>query len=119
MRGETVRGGGAQDRTAIGPCATGSASAGPDEHDLAAGRGSGEDVLSHTARQALGYREVLEHLAGERTLAETIELVQNRTRAFARRQLTWFRSLSECRWVPCREEDTRQQLTARIVASSG
>jgi tRNA dimethylallyltransferase len=56
--------------------------------------------LSRTARQEFGYREVLDHLAGECGLAETIELVKTHTRQFAKRQLTWFRSLSECRFVP-------------------
>jgi tRNA dimethylallyltransferase len=56
--------------------------------------------LGRTARQALGYREVLEHLERHRGLPETIDLVKTRTRQFAKRQLTWFRSLSECRWVP-------------------
>ncbi len=60
--------------------------------------------FGRTAHQALGYREVLEHLAGGRNLAETIVLVQTRTRQFAKRQLTWFRSLSECRWVPMTAE---------------
>lgn len=59
--------------------------------------------LSLTARQALGYREVLEHLAGQGDLAETVALVKTRTRQFAKRQLTWFRSLSECRWLPVAE----------------
>lgn len=63
-------------------------------------------TLGRTASQALGYREVLEHLAGERDLAATIEVIQNRTRAFARRQLTWFRSLTECRWIPMTAEQT-------------
>ena len=53
-----------------------------------------------TASQAVGYREVREHLAGRLTLDETIALVKTRTRQFAKRQLTWFRSLSECRLVP-------------------
>lgn len=53
--------------------------------------------LSRTASQALGYREVLEHLAGKRDLSATVELVKLRTRQFAKRQMTWFRSLSECR----------------------
>ncbi len=44
-----------------------------------------------TAMQAIGYRQVVEHLRGERPLAETIELVKTRTRQFAKRQLTWFR----------------------------
>ena len=55
--------------------------------------------LSRTASQALGYREVLEHLAGKRDLSATVELVKLRTRQFAKRQMTWFRSLSECRVV--------------------
>ncbi len=55
--------------------------------------------LSHTAAQALGYREVQEHLAGERDLPETIVLVKTHTRQFAKRQRTWFRSLSECRRI--------------------
>ncbi len=55
---------------------------------------------SRTASQAVGYREVREHLAGRMTLDETIALVKTRTRQFAKRQLTWFRSLSECRFVP-------------------
>ena len=41
--------------------------------------------------QAIGYRQVVEHLRGERSLPETIELVKIRTRQFAKRQLTWFR----------------------------
>ena len=44
-----------------------------------------------TAMQAIGYRQVVEHLRGERPLAETIELIKSRTRQFAKRQLTWFR----------------------------
>ena len=59
-----------------------------------------ERPLGRTARQAVGYREVIEHRSGKRDLPETIELVKLRTRQFAKRQLTWFRSLSECRWVP-------------------
>ena len=57
-------------------------------------------ALGRTAREALGYREVIEYLRGERDLAATVELVKLRTRQFAKRQMTWFRSLSECHWVP-------------------
>lgn len=55
--------------------------------------------LGHTAAQAVGYREVIEHLDGKHTEEETRELVLFRTRRFARHQETWFRNLSECRWV--------------------
>ncbi len=90
-------------------CATGSASALPESTSAPV------EGLSHTAGQALGYREVIEHLNGQYTLAETIELVQNRTRAFARRQLTWFRSLSECRFIPCREGQSVEEVVTAIV----
>jgi tRNA dimethylallyltransferase len=57
-------------------------------------------ALGRTASQAVGYREVIDHLEGKADLPETIRKVQARTRQFARRQETWFRSLSECRFVP-------------------
>jgi tRNA dimethylallyltransferase len=41
---------------------------------------------------ATGYIELLPHLRGERTLEEAKTLVQNATRAYARRQLTWLRN---------------------------
>jgi tRNA dimethylallyltransferase len=71
--------------------------------------------LGRTAAQAVGYREVLDHLAGRQSLAETIELVKNRTHQFARRQETWFRSLSECRWVEMREGETAEEVAGRIL----
>ena len=47
--------------------------------------------LSRTARQALGYRELLDHLAGRTTLDEAAATAVRRTREFARRQRVWFR----------------------------
>ncbi len=52
------------------------------------------------AMQALGYRQVAAHLAGERGLAETIALVKTKTWQFARRQGTWFRSQLSVERVP-------------------
>jgi len=70
--------------------------------------------LSRTASQAVGYREVLEHLAGEYDLPATIERVKAATHQFARRQETWFRSLSECRMVPQAEGIPASEVAARI-----
>jgi tRNA dimethylallyltransferase len=54
--------------------------------------------LGPTARQALGYKEVLAHIEDraplERCLAETVR----RTREFARRQRAWFRRDPRIRW---------------------
>lgn len=55
-------------------------------------------ALSRTARQALGYAELLRHLDGELTLDEAVELAVKRTRRFARRQQRWFRRDPRIRW---------------------
>lgn len=72
-------------------------------------------TIGQTASQAVGYREVLEHLRGERSLAETMQLVKHRTHQFARRQETWFRGMSECRWVEMREELDAAQVAEQIM----
>ena len=79
---------------------------------------AGTNRLSRTASQALGYREVLDHLAGRQNLADTIELVKLRTRQFAKRQGTWFRSLSECRSVPV-SDPLEPDLLADQIAAAG
>jgi len=53
---------------------------------------------NQTASQALGYKQVIEHLDGGASLAETIELVKLRTRQFAKRQMTWFKRQLPCKW---------------------
>ena len=58
-----------------------------------------EQGLGRTARQALGYREVLEHLADRISHKQMVEAAKTHTRQFAKRQLTWFRSLGECTFV--------------------
>lgn len=52
-----------------------------------------------TAMQALGYRQVVGHLRGERSLQDTIALVKQRTWQFARRQMTWFRRQLPVTWI--------------------
>ncbi|MFO1483032.1 MAG: tRNA (adenosine(37)-N6)-dimethylallyltransferase MiaA [Verrucomicrobiaceae bacterium] len=47
--------------------------------------------LSETAAKAIGVREVREHLAGKLTLDQTIAAIQQATRHYAKRQITWFR----------------------------
>jgi tRNA dimethylallyltransferase len=66
-------------------------------------------ISSPAARQALGYRQVIEHLEGQRSLEETIALVKLRTRQYAKRQLTWFRNQAQAEWIEAEE-------TARLIA---
>ncbi len=55
--------------------------------------------LGREAAQALGYKEVIAHLEGRAGLEETVARVQQHSRNFAKRQVTWFRHLPECRPV--------------------
>jgi tRNA dimethylallyltransferase len=69
--------------------------------------------LSRTARQALGYRELLEHLEGRVPLVEAVERAVQRTRAFARRQWAWFRRDPRISWVGD-DEDPSEVLGAAL-----
>lgn len=69
--------------------------------------------LSRTARQALGYRELLDHLQGLLTLDEAMASAIRRTCAFARRQLAWFRRDPRIVWVDG-EEDPVDAVMARL-----
>jgi tRNA dimethylallyltransferase len=55
--------------------------------------------LSRTARQALGYRELLAHLESGVPLADAVDEAIRRTRAFARRQMAWFRRDPRIAWL--------------------
>ena len=73
--------------------------------------------LSRTARQAVGYREALTFLAGEYDHNEMVARITYRTRRFAKRQGTWFRSLSECRFVDIEGEPDADTVANRIVGT--
>ena len=47
--------------------------------------------ISRTARQALGYRELLAHVERGAPLAECVDEAVRRTRSFSRRQVSWYR----------------------------
>jgi len=89
------------------------------------GRGAGGEgdagmgaYLSKTARQAVGYREVIEHIEGACGLPDTIELIKVHTRQLAKRQNTWFRSLCECRFVSVSGEVDPAEVVERITQST-
>jgi len=70
------------------------------------------------AMQAIGYRQVVEYLRGERTLPETIEQVKARTRQFAKRQLTWFRLQTQATWLPIGPEETVATSLRKLLAQT-
>jgi tRNA dimethylallyltransferase len=70
------------------------------------------------AMQAIGYRQVVEHLRGERSLKETIELVKIRTRQFAKRQLTWFRKYAALDWIELTTPNSVDEAVRRIAVQA-
>jgi tRNA dimethylallyltransferase len=71
---------------------------------------------SSTALGAHGYRRVVEHLRGERTLESAIEQTRIDIRHYAKRQLTWFRRESGVEWFEGFGEDPviQSQVAARV-----
>ena len=69
---------------------------------------------NQTAMQAIGYRQVVEHLRGGRSLAETIEQVKIRTRHFAKRQLTWFRRQLDPEWIDLKPGESKEEVIAHL-----
>jgi tRNA dimethylallyltransferase len=71
--------------------------------------------LSRTAAQALGYRELLDHVAGEVPLDRALDEAVNRTRRFARRQRSWFRRDPRIEWFTADDPaDVLGPLTAAL-----
>jgi len=57
------------------------------------------EPMSRTARQALGYNELIAHLEGTCTLGEAVAQIVSRTRQYAVRQDRWFRRDPRIRWI--------------------
>jgi len=73
--------------------------------------------LSRTAAQALGYKELLAHVAGDVPLDEALEAAVVRTRQFARRQERWFRRDPRIVWFepPADDPDPMRVLPAMLA----
>jgi len=52
-----------------------------------------------TAMQALGYKEIVQALDGEISMAEAIDAIKQGSRHYAKRQLTWFRRDERVHWI--------------------
>ncbi len=67
------------------------------------------EYSSGTANQAIGYKELLPYLKGEKSLDEAVENLKMQTRRYAKRQLTWFRRNEKINWL-CIDEFNEEEL---------
>jgi tRNA dimethylallyltransferase len=74
--------------------------------------------LSITARQALGYKELLDHIEGDASLDDAVGAIVVRTRQFAVRQERWFRRDPRVRWMDIDpgSRDPLEPVLAAVVA---
>ena len=70
--------------------------------------------ISATARQAIGYSELLDHLEGRASLDDAVERTKARTRQYAARQSRWFGKDPRVEWVSA---DEAPQLLRTLCAS--
>lgn len=70
-----------------------------------------------TAAKAIGVAEIQAHLAGQKTLAETSELITIATRQYAKRQRTWFRKENWLTRIECNELPEERLLEFEIDGS--
>lgn len=67
-----------------------------------------------TAPRAIGYPDVMAHLAGELTLEQAKERTKTATRRFARKQDGWFRKDPRITWLPWDAPDLAEQAVAAV-----
>ena len=63
-----------------------------------------------TAMQAIGYKEFVAALEGNGSIADAAAQVQQSSRRYAKRQLTWFRRNPNIHWLTRREGDTADKI---------
>ena len=77
------------------------------------------EPLSETARKALGYAEIIEHLEDRLSLADAVEMIKINTRQFAKAQRTWFKRFRATEWIDLAEDSTAAAVVDDLLARRG
>ena len=67
------------------------------------------------AMKAIGYKELVLYLDGQLSLETASELIKNRTRHFAKRQMTWFKRMPYIRWYEKDDFVTEDELASAVI----
>ena len=67
-----------------------------------------------TAMQAIGYKELAAYFGGEGDLDQAVRAIQQNTRRYAKRQLTWFRRDERVHWLAA-EGRKIEDITEEII----
>jgi tRNA dimethylallyltransferase len=75
--------------------------------------------MSRTATQALGYKEMIDHVEGRSSLAVARDEIVLRTVQFAARQERWYRRDPRIRWLDVSAADPVDVVSPAVVAAFG
>ncbi|ODU56355.1 MAG: tRNA (adenosine(37)-N6)-dimethylallyltransferase MiaA [Clostridium sp. SCN 57-10] len=73
-------------------------------------------ALRGTAAQAIGYKEFSDYLDGNGTLEDAAALVAQKSRNYAKRQLTWLRRNDKIQWIVYNHIDAKQEVFEKATA---
>jgi tRNA dimethylallyltransferase len=76
------------------------------------GMGYNKNLVS---MQGIGYKEIIMYLEEEISLDESIELIKQKSRNYAKRQLTWFRRDERIKWMNLDDYSNLEQLSKDII----
>ena len=65
--------------------------------------------------QTVGYKEMFRFLDGEWTEEEAVRMIQQNSRHYAKRQLTWYRADASVRWLNLSHTDTQAAIQAILA----
>lgn len=71
--------------------------------------------LSKQAAQAVGYAEMIDHLADRCSLDEAVERIKINTRRLAKKQRTWHRRFAGVTWLDLAEGDSAESVADRVM----
>jgi tRNA dimethylallyltransferase len=71
--------------------------------------------LSDQAAQAVGYAEIIDHLAGRCNFDKAIEQTKINTRRLAKKQRTWMRRWTEVRWFDLTADEPAEAIADRVM----
>lgn len=65
--------------------------------------------------KGIGYKELLDYLAGAYDLPTAVELIKKNTRHFAKRQMTWFKRYKEMEWFDLTDDKSDEESLEKIL----
>ena len=72
-------------------------------------------VLKGTAAQAIGYKELIDYFESRKTLDEALCAIQQKSRNYAKRQLTWFQADDRIHWIVYNTVEAADQVTEKAT----